>query len=397
MNNMNKSDPVIVSAIRTPFGKFGGTLKDISPSTLGSIVIKEIYNRINLAPDEIDEVIMGNCIPSGQGQVPAREAALKANLPYNVSALTINKACISALHAVSLATIKINAGLADVIIAGGMESMSNTPYMLLQGRWGLKMGDVPLIDLITNALKCPFTGKFMGEYADEAALKYNISRSDQDEWAYKSQQNYSKAFDEGKFKNEIMPVLVPSKDKIYSILQDEFPKPDTTLEGLSKLKPAFKKDGTVTAGNSPGLNDGAAILIIMSSAKAKSLGLKPLARIVKTAEASFEPAEISMVPALALQKALKETDLTINNMDVIEINEAFAAVTLISAKILNADTNKINVNGGSVAIGHPVGATGARILMTLIYELKRRNKEYGAATICGAGATGEAIIVQNIR
>jgi len=388
---MKKSDIVIVAALRTPFGKFGGKLKDLSPSTLGSMVIKEICIRTGLPVNEINEVIMGNCIPSGHGQVPAREAALKAGMSSEIACLTINRACISALHAVTLGTLKINSGCSDVIIAGGMESMSNTPYMLLQGRWGVKMGDIPIFDGVTNALKCPFTGKFMGEYADEAALKYNISRIEQDEWAYRSQQNHAKAVNEGKFKDEIIPV---SEEGL--LLSDEFPKPDTTLETLSKLRPAFTKNGTVTAGNAPGLNDGAAVVLIMSLDKAKALGLKPLARIINVAEASSAPEEISIVPALALQKALKNANLDINNMDLIEINEAFAAVTLISAALLKIDKNKINVNGGSVAIGHPVGATGARILMTLIYELKRRGGEYGAAAICGAGATGEAIIVQNI-
>lgn len=391
------SKTVIIDAVRTPFGKFGGTLKNIPLTDLGSIVISKLCDRINIDKNEIDKVIMGSCIPTGDTQLPAREAAIKAHLPYSVSCLTINNACLSALHAVSLGNIDIKSNISDTIISGGMESMSRSPFIVPKARWGARMGDFDLIDIVQSALHCPFTGKHMGVYADEMAQIYKIDRIQQDKWAFRSQQNYNKALKENKFNFEIIPIeIIDTTGKSIIFNQDEFPKPETTLENLSKLKPVFRENGTITAGNSPGINDGATATLLMNEEKAHSLGLKPLALIVDTAEFGGAPNEIATVPAYAIQKLLKKNKLDISDIGLFEINEAFAAVTLTSIKILDINPDIVNVNGGSIAIGHPVGATGARILMTLIYEMKRENIEFGIAAICGAGAQGEAVLVKNI-
>ena len=392
----------IVAATRTPFGRFGGMLKDLTAAELGAAAIREAMRRASIEGPAlssvegtaINQVILGNCMGAATlGQVPARQAALKADLPDSVPALAINTACTAALQAAGLGFALIRHGEAEVIVAGGMESMSQAPYILPQARWGYRLGHGQIVDALTNALTCPISGVQMGVFASQVAQEYGIGRQEQDRWALSSQQRYQAAQAAGKFSDEITPVEVKTRKGEVVVTKDEQPRPDTTYEKLAALPPAFEPEGTVTAGNAPGLNDGAAALVLMSRQAAKAQGLEPLARIVATAHASAAPQLINVVPALAAQNALQKAGLTVENIDLWEINEAFAAVTLTASKILGLDPELVNVNGGSVAIGHPVGATGARILMTLIYELRRRGGGTGLATICGAGANGYAMIV----
>ena len=393
----------IVAATRTPFGRFGGILKDLTAAELGAAAISEAVRRASIEGAAINRVILGNCMGAATlGQVPARQAALKAGLPYSVPAVAINTACTSALQAAGLGFALIRHGEAEVIVAGGMESMSQAPYILPQARWGYRLGHGQIVDALTNALTCPISGVQMGVFASQVAQEYGIGRQEQDRWALSSQQRYQAAQAAGKFSDEITPVEVKTRKGEVVVTKDEQPRPDTTYEKLAALPPAFEPEGTVTAGNAPGLNDGAAALVLMSRQATKACPepsrraqrLEPLARIVATAHASAAPQLINVVPALAAQNALQKAGLTVENIDLWEINEAFAAVTLTASKILGLDPELVNVNGGSVAIGHPVGATGARILMTLIYELRRRGGGTGLATICGAGANGYAMIVE---
>ena len=393
----------IVAATRTPFGRFGGILKDLTAAELGAAAISEAVRRASIEGAAINRVILGNCMGAATlGQVPARQAALKAGLPYSVPAVAINTACTSALQAAGLGFALIRHGEAEAIVAGGMESMSQAPYILPQARWGYRLGHGQIVDALTNALTCPISGVQMGVFASQVAQEYGIGRQEQDRWALSSQQRYQAAQAAGKFSDEITPVEVKTRKGEVVVTKDEQPRPDTTYEKLAALPPAFEPEGTVTAGNAPGLNDGAAALVLMSRQATKACPepsrraqrLEPLARIVATAHASAAPQLINVVPALAAQNALQKAGLTVENIDLWEINEAFAAVTLTAIKILGLDPELVNVNGGSVAIGHPVGATGARILMTLIYELRRRGGGTGLATICGAGANGYAMIVE---
>jgi acetyl-CoA C-acetyltransferase len=386
---------LIVAATRTPFGRFGGMLKDLTAVELGAAAIREVVLRARIEGQLISRVILGNCMGAATlGQVPARQAALKAGLPDSVPTMSINTACTSALQAAGLGLAMIGHGEAEVIVAGGMESMSQVPYTLPQARWGYRLGHGQIVDALTNALTCPISGVHMGVFASQVAKEYGIGRQDQDRWALRSQQRYQAAKAVGKFADEIVPVEVETRKGKVVVSEDEQPRTDTTYEKLAALPPAFEPEGTVTAGNAPGLNDGAAALVLMSRQVAETWGLKPLARIVATASAAAAPRLINVVPALAAQNALQKAGLTAEDIDLWEINEAFAAVTLTAIKILNVDPELVNVNGGSVAIGHPVGATGARILMTLIYELRRRGGGMGLATICGAGAHGYAMIVE---
>ncbi|MBL7182874.1 MAG: thiolase family protein [Anaerolineae bacterium] len=384
----------IVAANRTPFGRFGGTLKELTAAELGAAAIREAILRSSIEGEAINRVILGNCMGAVTlGQVPARQAALKAELPDRVPAMAINTACTAALQAAGLGLTMIRHGEAEVIIAGGMESMSQVPYTLPQARWGYRLGHGQIVDALTNALTCPISGVQMGVFASQVAQEYGIGRQEQDRWALRSQQRYQAAQAAGKFSDEIVPVEVETRQGKVVVNEDEQPRPDTTYEKLAALPPAFEPEGTVTAGNAPGLNDGAAALVLMSRQAAEVRGLEPLTRIVATAAASAAPRLINVVPALAAQNALQKASLTVGDIDLWEINEAFAAVTLTAIEILGLDPALVNVNGGSVAIGHPVGATGARILMTLIYELRRRGGGLGLATICGAGAHGYAMIV----
>jgi acetyl-CoA C-acetyltransferase len=385
----------IVAATRTPFGRFGGTLKELTAAELGAVAISETVRRANVEGKAVNRVFLGNCMGAVTlGQVPARQAVLKAGLPDNVPTMAINTACTAALQAAGLGFGLIRNDEAEVVVAGGMESMSQVPYILPHARWGYRLGHGQIVDALTNALTCPISGVHMGVFASQVAQEHGIGRQQQDRWALRSQQRYQAAKAAGKFSDEITPVEVETRKGKVVVNEDEQPRPDTAYEKLAALPPAFKPEGTVTAGNAPGLNDGAAALVLVSRQVAEARGLKPLARIVAAAPASAAPHLINVVPALAAKKALQKASLTAGDIDLWEINEAFAAVTLTAIQVLGVDPELVNVNGGSVAIGHPVGATGARILMTLIYELRRRGGGMGLATICGAGANGYAMVVE---
>lgn len=386
---------VIASAARTALGKFGGTLKNVPAIDLGAIVIKEAIKRANIKPEDIEDVIMGNVIQAGQGQSPGRQSAVKAGIPVEVPAFTLNMVCGSGMRAVSLAAQMIKAGDADVVVAGGMENMSNAPYVLPNSRWGQRMGEGKMVDtMIKDGLWESFNDYHMGITAENIAEQWNISREDQDAFSVRSQQLAEKAIKEGKFKDEIVPVVIKNRKGDIVFDTDEYPRFGATVEGLAKLKPAFKKDGTVTAGNASGINDGAAALVIMSADKAKELGVKPLAKIVSYGSKGVDPSIMGYGPVGATRIALDRASMTIDDMDLVEANEAFAAQSLAVAKDLNFDMEKVNVNGGAIALGHPVGCSGARILVTLLYEMKRREAKKGLATLCIGGGMGTAIIVE---
>ncbi|MGO0063724.1 acetyl-CoA C-acetyltransferase [Brevibacillus fluminis] len=387
---------VIVGAARTPIGKLGGSLKDIPAVDLGAIAIKEALNRAGVAGDQVEEVIMGMVVQAGAGQIPSRQAARKAGLAWDVASETINKVCASGMRAVTMADQIIRAGDAHIIVAGGMESMSNAPYALPQARYGLRMGDSAVTDLMMHdGLTCPFDSVPMAVHGSNVAAEYGITREEQDRWAYISQQRTAQAIASGKLAEEIVPVPVPQrKGDPLLVSTDEAPRPETTPEGLAKLPPVYKKDGTITAGNAPGINDGAAALVLMSDSKASELGVKPLATILGHAQAGAEAPYIATTPGLAIQKLLAKTGVSLAQIDLFEVNEAFAAVVLTSGQIVGWDENKVNVNGGAIALGHPIGASGARIVMSLIYELRRRGGGLGIAAICSGAAQGDAILLQ---
>jgi len=390
---------VIVSAVRTALGTFGGSLKDVSAVDLGALVIKEAINRAGIKPESVEEVIFGNVIQAGLGQNVARQATLKAGLPNEVPALTINKVCGSGLRAVALAAQIIKAGDADVVIAGGTENMSRAPYVLDEARWGQRMGDKKIVDtMIKDALWDASNDYHMGVTAENIAKKWNITREEQDAFSAKSQQKAEKAIKDGRFKDEIVPVVIPQRKgdpKIFDT--DEGPRFGTTAETLAKLKPCFvKENGTVTAGNASGINDGAAAFVVMSAEKAAALGLKPLAKIVSYGSKGLDPAIMGYGPFHATKKALEAANLTVEDLDLIEANEAFASQSIAVARDLKFDMEKVNVNGGAIALGHPVGASGARILTTLLYEMKKRDSKFGLATLCIGGGMGTAIIVERV-
>jgi acetyl-CoA C-acetyltransferase len=385
----------ILSAVRTPFGRFGGAFRDLSPVELGAAAVREAVARAGVPGDWIDQVFLGNCMGAASlGQVPGRQVALRAGLPEGTNVVDVNTACTSALVAVELAYHLIRDGQARVVVAGGFESMSQVPYILPKARFGYRLGHAPLVDALTNALTCPITGVHMGVYASRAALAHGIDRAAQDRWALRSQQRYEAARAAGYLGEEIMPVVLQSPKGPVTVTADEQPRADTTYDKLAALPPAFEREGTVTAGNAPGLNDGAAAVILAAEEAAEELGVRPTAWLLATGRASLPPDAINVVPALAAQTALRNAGLEVGNVEVWEINEAFAAVTLTSIQELGIDSEQVNVNGGSVAIGHPVGATGARILTTLICELRRRGSGRGVATICGAGANGCAAVIE---
>lgn len=386
---------VIASAVRTPIGKFGGTLKSVSAIELGSIVIKEALKRANVKPEDVDEVIMGNVLQAGLGQNSTRQSAVAAGIPVEVPSFTINKVCGSGLRAVSLATQLIKLGDDDIVVAGGTENMSAAPYLLEKARWGQRMGDGKIVDeMIRDGLWESFNDYHMGITAENIAEQWGITREEQDEFSAKSQQKAEKAVKEGRFKEEIVPVVIKSRKGEIVFDTDEFPRFGATKESLSKLKPAFKKDGTVTAGNASGINDGAAALVIMSEEKANELGIKPLAKIVAYGTSGVDPKIMGYGPFYATKKTLEKADLKIADMDLIEANEAFAAQSLAVAKDLGFDMDKVNVNGGAIALGHPIGCSGARILTTLLYEMEKRDSKHGLATLCIGGGMGTAIIVE---
>ena len=389
---------VIVSAVRTAIGSFGGALKDVPAAELGSIVIKEAVNRAGIKPELVEEVVMGNVIQAGQGQNVARQSAVKAGLPVEVPAMTINKVCGSGLRCVSLAAQMIKAGDCDVVVAGGMENMSAAPYTIPGTRWGQRMGDGKVVDtMIKDALWDAFNDYHMGVTAENIAKEWNLTREMQDEFALSSQLKAERAIKEGKFVDEIVPVVIPQRKgepKVFD--QDEFPRFGATIEGMAKLRPAFIKDGTVTAANASGINDGAAAFVVMSAEKAEQLGLKPMAKILSYGSKGLEPSIMGYGPFHATKKALEVAGLTVEDMDLIEANEAFAAQSLAVAKDLNFDMEKVNVNGGAIALGHPVGASGARILVTLLHEMEKRDAKKGLATLCIGGGMGTALVVERV-
>jgi acetyl-CoA C-acetyltransferase len=378
---------VIVSAVRTPFGKLGGALKDYEATELGSLVIRNALDRVGLENDEVEYVIMGQVLQGGAGQAPARQASIGAGLPIEVPADTINKVCASSIRAVEMADQMIRAGDHDVIVAGGMESMSNAPYILKNARFGYRLGDGTLIDLMTHdGLTSTFDKRHMVEQASFVARELGIAREDQDEWALRSHQRAVQAIDEGRFRDEIVAV--------GDVDTDEGPRRDTSLEALAKLKPVFDPEGTTTAGNAPGVNDGAGALVVVSEEFAKKRGLEPLATIVSQGYVADDFAYLARTPAKAGQQALEKAGKTIDEVERVELNEAFSSVVLNSTKMLGADPEKVNVNGGAVALGHPIGASGARILGTMIYELRRNGGGLGLAAICSGGGQGDALLLE---
>ena len=387
---------VIVSAVRTPMGSFGGTLKNLTAVDLGVVAAKEAIKRAGIKPELIEEAFIGNVITGAAGQNPARQIALKAGLSESSTALTVGKVCGSGLRAVSLAAQAIKAGDSDIILAGGTECMSNSPYALPNNRWGARMGDGKVVDtMIKDALWDAFNDYHMGITAENIAEKFGITREMQDEFALVSQQRAEAAIKSGRFKDEIVPVEVPQRKGDPIVFDtDEFPKFGTTMEKLAKLRPAFKKDGTVTAGNASGINDGAAMLIIMSKEKAEELGVKPLVTIKSYASAGVDPKIMGYGPVPSSKKALEKANLTINDIDLVEANEAFASQSLAVRKDLGLNPEITNVNGGAIALGHPVGASGARILVTLIHEMIKRDAKKGLATLCIGGGQGTAVIVE---
>lgn len=393
---MNQS--VIVSGARTAFGKFGGSLSSLSASDLGGIAIKGALEEIHLAPEAIDQVIMGNVLQAGQGQIPSRQAAAKAGIPWSVKTETINKVCASGLRSITLADQLIRLGDENVIVAGGMESMSNAPYYVPNARFGLRMNNATLVDgMVYDGLSCAFDPAHvhMGTYGNKTAAELNISREEQDRFAARSQERAVASIENGVFEQEIVDVVVPQrKGEDLVIRVDEAPRKGTTVEVLANLKPAFGKDGTVTAGNAPGINDGACAVVVMNEEEANKRGLTPLAKIIGHAEVGVEPADFPQTPGLVIEKLLGKTGKSVDEIDLFEINEAFAVVALASKQIAGLDEEKINVNGGAVALGHPIGASGARIVLTLAHELKRRGGGIGIAAICSGGGQGDAIMIE---
>ncbi len=387
---------VIVSAVRTPIGSFGGTLSKVSPADMGAHVIKSAMEKVNLDPAAVDEVIMGCVLQAGHGQGVARQASIKAGIPQETPAFTINMICGSGLKSVSLATQSIISGDNEIVVCGGTESMSQAPYLLKKERWGARMGDSKVVDsMVNDGLWEVFNNYHMGQTAENIVEKYGLTREEQDQFAATSQNRAEAAIKNGRFKDEIVPVVIPQRkgdDIVFDT--DEFVKSGVTVEKLAKLRPAFKKDGTVTAGNASGINDGAACLILMSKEKADALGIKPLVTMVSHASAGVDPKIMGIGPVPASQKALKLANLKIEDIDLVEANEAFAAQSLAVAKDLGLDMEKTNVNGGAIALGHPIGGSGARIFVTLIHEMQKRSSQYGLATLCIGGGMGEAVIVK---
>lgn len=387
---------VIVSAVRTPFGRFGGSLSSRSAVDLGAAVIREALKRGAVLPDKVDEVIMGMVLQGGAGQIPSRQAAVQAGLPWSTPTETLNKVCASGMRAITMGDQIIRSGDAKTIVAGGMESMSNSVYALPNARWGMRMGNSQVIDLLTyDGLRCAFHDVQMASLGSRVAAEYGISRQAQDEWALRSHQYAISAMDAGRYANELMEIETQkAKGEITIISKDEAPRRDTSLEKLASLTPLYDEAGTVTAGNAPGVNDGAAALVLMSENQARAEGIKPLATIMGHAEVGAEAAYIATTPGLAIQKLLKQTGYSISDIDLFEVNEAFAAVVLISEQLVGWDRAKVNINGGAIALGHPLGASGARIVSTLVHELIRRGGGLGIAAICSGAAQGDAVLIR---
>lgn len=391
-------DTVIVGMARTPFGRLGGSLVDLSAVELGAVAIKGALGRASVLPEQVDYVIMGQVITGGAGQMPARQAALKAGLPLDVPCLNVNKVCISSISALVMADQMIRAGDLNLAVTGGMESMSQGCYYVPKARYGYRMGHGKLLDgMIHDALWCAINDWHMGEGTDIVADEFGTSREDQDFWSARSQQRAAAARDAGKLAEEIVPVEIKVKKETVPFDTDEHIRPDTTVESLAKLRPAFRPEGTITAGNASGINDGAACIVVASRSKAEELGLKPLATVVSNGMVADKPEYLATVPANSIKKALAKLGMTVEDMSLYEVNEAFAAVCWHSSMMLGLDpttADNINVNGGAIAMGHPVGASGSRIVMSLVNELRRRGGGYGAAAICGGGGQGDAVIVK---
>ena len=388
----------IVAAARTPVGKFQGTLSGFSAIQLGAIAVREAVKRANLKPAKVDECIMGNVVSAGLGQNPARQAALNGGLPPEVSALTINKVCGSGLKAIALAAQAIQTGNSQIVVAGGMESMTNAPYLLPQGRNGFRMGNSVVVDsMVHDGLWDAFNDYHMGVTGENVAEKYGITREEQDEYALNSHRKAAAARREGRFKDEIVPVEIPAKKKgqAPAIMDaDESIREDASIEALRALKPAFKKDGTVTAGNAPGVNDAAAAVVVMTAAKARELGLEPLVRIAAQATSGVDPKWVMMAPVSGVRKVLERSGWSKESVDLYELNEAFSVQAVAVTRELGIPLEKVNVNGGAVAIGHPIGASGARVLITLIYEMMRRDAKRGVAALCLGGGNSVAMAVE---
>jgi acetyl-CoA C-acetyltransferase len=397
VGTLNERDTVIVAGARTPIGRFAGGLAAIPAPELGGYAIKAALERAGIAPDVVDEVIMGNVLQAGEGQAPARQAALKGGLPNSVGALTINKVCGSGLKAVMLASSMIRAGDGDVFVAGGMENMSSAPYLLPQARFGYRLGNGEIVDsAVQDGLWCAVECHHMGMSAEWVAEAHSVTREQQDAFALRSHQRAAAAQDAGAFEREIVPIKIPGKKgQTTRITADEPVRRDSDARQLAGLRLAFKPDGgTVTAGNAPGITDGAAALVVMSAGKARELGVTPLARVMGYAQAAVKPLELFTAPPYAVQRLLERTCTTLDDYDLFEINEAFASVTLNSIRLLGIDEDKVNVNGGAVALGHPIGASGARILGALVHELRRRGGGLGCAAICSGGGQGDALILR---
>jgi len=389
-------EAVIISAVRTPAGKFQGSLKDFRATDLGALVVRESVKRAGVDVASVDEVIMGCVIQAGLGQNPARQAALGGGLPATVSAVTINKVCGSGLKAVMMAAQGIQLGDTEIVVAGGMESMSNAPYLLPKARQGYRLGNGTLVDaMINDGLWCAFEDYHMGCTGEVVADRFNVSRTDQDDYALKSHQKAGNAIKAGKFKDEIVPVEIPQKKGPPTIFEaDETVREDTSLEALGKLKPAFKEGGTVTAGNAPGVNDGASALVVTSLERARSLGVEPMARIAAQATSGTEPELVMMAPVEAIRRVLKRAGWSLNEVDLIELNEAFAVQAVAITRELNLDPERVNVNGGAVALGHAIGQSGSRLLTTMLYEMKRRNVHRGIVALCLGGGNAVAMAIE---
>jgi len=389
-------EAVIISAVRTPVGKFLGTLKNFSATDLGAMVVRESVRRAGVKPEVVDEVIIGCVIQAGLGQNPARQAALRGGLPSSVSAVTVNKVCGSGLKAVMMAAQGVQLGDTEIVVAGGMESMSNAPYLLTKAREGYRLGNGVLIDaMINDGLWCAFENYHMGCTGEVVAERYDVGRTEQDEYALNSHRKAAAAINSGKFSEEILKIEIPQKKGQPTVFdKDETVREDTSMEALGKLKPAFKPDGTVTAGNSPGVNDGASALVVTSLERARSLGVTPMARIVSQATSGIDPELVMMAPVEAIRKLLKKTGWSLSEVDLVELNEAFSVQAVAILKELGLDPARVNVNGGAVALGHAIGQSGSRILTTMLYELKRRNAHRGIAALCLGGGNAVALAVE---
>ena len=389
-------EAVIIGAVRTPVGKFQGSLKGFKATELGAIVVREVVKRAGIKPDDVDEVIMGCVIQAGLGQNPARQAALNGGLPNTVSAVTVNKVCGSGLKAVMMAAQGIQLGDTEIVVAGGMESMSNAPYLLSKAREGYRLGNGTLFDsMINDGLWCAFDDQHMGCTGEVVAERFHVGRGEQDEYAVGSHRKAAEAIKAGKFKDEIVPIQIPQKKGAVVVFDtDETVREETTVEVLGKLKPAFKEGGTVTAGNAPGVNDGASALVVTSAERAQAMGVEPMARIVAQATSGTEPQLVMMAPVEAIKKVLKKANWSTNDVDLIELNEAFAVQAVAITRELDLDPEKLNVNGGAVALGHAIGQSGSRLLTTMLYEMKRRDVHRGLVALCLGGGNAVALAVE---